>query len=71
MVKGFLCFSLYFTYPSKPLSTALNHKPHLKFLSTPLVMMFPVAGILERMFFSPATAETNYLLGVGDCLSVC
>jgi proton-coupled amino acid transporter len=43
LVKGFLCFSLYFTYP---------------------IMMFPVTTVLERMFFSQGTADTNYLLGV-------
>lgn len=42
IVKGFLCFSLYFTYP---------------------IMMFPVASILERMFFTSTNADTNYLLG--------
>jgi proton-coupled amino acid transporter len=42
LVKGFLCFSLYFTYP---------------------IMMFPVTAVLERMFFSEGTADTNYLLG--------
>ncbi|CAI8019617.1 Amino acid transporter AVT3B [Geodia barretti] len=42
LVKGFLCFSLYFTYP---------------------IMMFPVTTVLERMFFSQGTADTNYLLG--------
>ena len=30
----------------------------------PPVMMFPVTTVLERMFFSQGTADTNYLLGV-------
>ena len=64
IVKGFLCFSLYFTYPSKhtppPSHTHLLHSPSL-----PPVMMFPVSSILERMFFS-GTSNTNYLLGVSS-----
>ena len=80
VVKGCLCFSLYFTYPGKLGSLKFSTcalSPERSILSASYtlvivfhtVMMFPVSKILERMFCS-APDNGNYIIGVRKSLSL-